>query len=223
MGRLRRRGWWLLGDRSRGRRCFFLDGRLETRPVRLAVDHQIERVVLEAVDGRLSEQRVAEDREPIGCVAIAGDDPRSAGVSLDEELVDVAALFSGHRLEREVIDDQETVGVATSGARGAEMAGSARPTVAEGAASAVGSALGELGATAVSEVGVCSLGFVQAARDRRSRRTVERQRRFIGFTKVRVAARATPVTDHVRAAPNVGRAGLTAPPRANPRSPPAPS
>src|SRR5215216_2770961 len=86
-----------LGHRSRRRRPVLLDVGLEAWTIRLAVDDEVVGVVLEAIDGTLAEQRVVEDGEPVGGVAIAGDDRSRASSALDEELVDVAALVAGHR------------------------------------------------------------------------------------------------------------------------------
>ena len=56
--------------------------------------------------GTLCEERVVEDGEPIGGVAIARHDRRSARIALDEELIDISALFARHRLECEIIHDE---------------------------------------------------------------------------------------------------------------------
>jgi len=61
----------------------------------------------EAVDGALREQGLVEGGEPLGGVAVAGDDRGCASRALDDELVDVTALVAGHGLEREVVDDEE--------------------------------------------------------------------------------------------------------------------
>src|SRR6185312_6646981 len=96
--------------RSRRRRRQLFDVGLEPRSVGLAVDHQIEGVVLETIDGALGQKRVVKGADPLGRVAVAGDDGGEAGVSLDEELVDVAALVAAHGLKREVVDDEHVDG-----------------------------------------------------------------------------------------------------------------
>src|SRR5205814_6264146 len=48
-----------------------------------------------------------EGGDPAGRVAVAGYHRGEARVALDEELVDVAALLAGHRLQREVVDDED--------------------------------------------------------------------------------------------------------------------
>ncbi|MDP9148430.1 MAG: hypothetical protein M3O36_00595 [Myxococcota bacterium] len=93
-------------DRSRRGRLI-VDDRLEAGPVGLTVDDQIVGVVLEPVDRALGEQRVVEGGEPLGRVAIARDDGRYARVTVDEELIDISTLLAGHRLEREVVDDEQ--------------------------------------------------------------------------------------------------------------------
>ena len=97
-------------DRSRRRRWELVDVGLEPRSVGLAVDDEVEGVVLEAIDGALGQERVVEDGDLLGGVAVAADDGRGAGVALDEELVDVPALVAGHGLEGEVVDDEDVDG-----------------------------------------------------------------------------------------------------------------
>src|SRR3954447_13422626 len=79
--------------RSRRRRRELVDVGLEPRSVGLAVDDEVEGVVLETIDGALGQQRIVEGGDPLGRVAVAGDDGGEARVALDEELVDVAALL----------------------------------------------------------------------------------------------------------------------------------
>ena len=55
---------------------------------------QVEGVVLESIDRTLCQQGVVEGGDPLGRVAISGDDGGEAGVALDEELVDFAALLA---------------------------------------------------------------------------------------------------------------------------------
>jgi len=60
--------------RSRRRRRELVDVGLEARSVGLAVDDEVEGVVLETIDGALGQERVVEGSDPLGRVAIAGDD-----------------------------------------------------------------------------------------------------------------------------------------------------
>ena len=64
--------------RSRRRRSVVVDVGLQPLAIRLAVDDQVVRIVLESIDSALREKRVVEDGEPIGGVAIARDDRRGA-------------------------------------------------------------------------------------------------------------------------------------------------
>src|SRR6185295_6745151 len=92
--------------RSRRRRSESLDVRLESRPIGVAIDDQVESVVLEAVDGALSEERIVESGYPLRGVSVARHHRREARIPLDEELVDVTAFLAAHRLQCEVVDDE---------------------------------------------------------------------------------------------------------------------
>src|SRR5580658_510450 len=97
-GLVGRRGRWWVGGIERG---------LEPGPVGLALDDEVVGGVLESVDGALREQHIVEHREPLGGVAIAGNDHRGPARALEEELIDVLALLLGHGLEREVVDHDQ--------------------------------------------------------------------------------------------------------------------
>src|SRR5688572_13170391 len=91
-------GWW---------GCVGVEFRLEPRPVRLAFDDEVEGCVLETIDGALSEEHVVKHGDPLAGVAVAGDDHGGSASALEKELIDVAALFFGHGLEREVVEDEQ--------------------------------------------------------------------------------------------------------------------
>jgi hypothetical protein len=86
-----------------------VDVGLEPRSVGLAVDDEVEGVVLESVDGALGQESV-EGGNPLGGVAIAGHYGREARIALGEELVDVPALLPAHGLQREIIDEEHVDG-----------------------------------------------------------------------------------------------------------------
>jgi hypothetical protein len=48
--------------------------------------------------------------EPLGSVAIGGDDHRRSPRALEEQLVDVLALFLAHGSEREIVQDEQVDG-----------------------------------------------------------------------------------------------------------------
>ena len=96
-----------LGGRSIGGRILGVESRFESRPIRLALDDEVVGGVLESIDGALREKHVVEHREPLGGVAVARDDHRAASGAFEEELIDVLALLLTHRLEGEVVDDEQ--------------------------------------------------------------------------------------------------------------------
>src|SRR4051812_8568889 len=63
---------------------------LQSRSIRLTLDHKIVGVVDEAIDSALCEERFIERREPLGRVAIARDDRCCSAGSFYDELVHVS-------------------------------------------------------------------------------------------------------------------------------------
>jgi hypothetical protein len=76
-----------LHGRRLGRRVGGVECWLEPGAVRLAFDDEVVGGVSKSIDGALGEQDVVEHREPLGGVAIGGDDHRGASGALEEELV----------------------------------------------------------------------------------------------------------------------------------------
>ena len=68
------------------------------------------RVVGEAVEGALGEDRVGEERDPLLDVPVAGDDGRGPAVALDDDLVEVRGLPLVESADAEVVDDEEVRG-----------------------------------------------------------------------------------------------------------------
>src|SRR5579862_3571952 len=87
-----------------------VDLRLEAGPIRLALDDEVVGGIHEAIDGALGEQDVVEHPQPLGGVAVAGEDDGGASGPLDEELINVLALLAAHGLEGEVVDDEQVDG-----------------------------------------------------------------------------------------------------------------
>src|SRR6516165_6992080 len=97
----------LFGRGRRWRRVSGIERRLLPRSIRLTIDDEVVGGVLESIDGALGEQHIIEHRQPLGSVAIAGDDHGRSTGALEEQLVDVFALLFAHGIEREVIDDEQ--------------------------------------------------------------------------------------------------------------------
>jgi len=72
-----------------------------------AVDHELIGRGGETVDGRLGEELVGHDRQPLDRVAVGGDHRGCLAVALDLELVDLRGVDRVHGGERVVIEDQE--------------------------------------------------------------------------------------------------------------------
>jgi hypothetical protein len=76
-------------------------------PVRLTFDDEVVRVAREAVDRRVSSDRICKGREPFVRAAVRGDDDRALPMTLDHQLVDVATTVGVHGVEAEVVHDQQ--------------------------------------------------------------------------------------------------------------------
>src|SRR5262249_2903600 len=85
----------------------FPDLRFEFLSIRLAVDNEVEGVPCEAIDGGLRPHRIGEGRQPFVRSAVARADHRAVTITFGEDLRRVATLGGVHRVEAEVVDDEE--------------------------------------------------------------------------------------------------------------------
>ena len=76
-------------------------------PVGFAVEDEFVGGGLEPVDGGLGEQGVGHQGEPFGWLAVGGRDGGGGAVPFDDELVGVGGVGCVHRLEAEVVEDQQ--------------------------------------------------------------------------------------------------------------------
>lgn len=90
-------------------------GLLVVKPVALsggfaeAIAFQVEavRVVDEAVEDRVGERRIGDDLVPMFDGDLAGDDRRSATVTVVDDLKEIASLLGRERREPPVVEDQQ--------------------------------------------------------------------------------------------------------------------
>ena len=83
------------------------DGWFLPVPVGLAVEDQFVGGGLEPVDRGLGEQRVGHQGQPFGRFAVGGGDGGCGPVPFDDDLVDVGGVGGVHRLQAEVVQDQQ--------------------------------------------------------------------------------------------------------------------
>ena len=102
-----RSGDEMIAGRAGGSSRFVGDGGLLALPVGLAVEDEFVGGGLEPVDRGLGEEGVGHEPEPLDWLPVAGHDRRRSAVPLDDEFVDVGGVDRVHRLESEVIDDEQ--------------------------------------------------------------------------------------------------------------------
>src|SRR2546428_229047 len=79
-------------------------------PVALALDDDLVGVVRKAVDRRLREVGVVEERDPLVDRSIAREDRRRASMPFEDDLVEVARLSRVEAAEPKVVDDEDVGG-----------------------------------------------------------------------------------------------------------------
>src|SRR2546428_12023793 len=72
----------------------------------VAGNHDLMRVVRQAVERRRGEQRALKQIGPFGERAIRGDDERAAFVPLVDDFVEILGTGRRQRLESEIVEDQ---------------------------------------------------------------------------------------------------------------------
>lgn len=75
-----------------------------------AVDDELVSAVGEPVEGAVGEDGVSEETDPLGDVAVAGDDEAGVAVTLDDEGVKVFGLLLGEPVQTKVIDEEQVWG-----------------------------------------------------------------------------------------------------------------
>jgi hypothetical protein len=102
---------------------------LESWPVGLAVNDEVIRVPLEAVDGGLCSDRVREERYPFIWSAVGSDDGGEVLMALREDVIGITGFQRVHLAQGKVINDEEVDGDESSEFL---LMGSIKPGVFEG-------------------------------------------------------------------------------------------